>query len=110
MIADIAVACFAFAGLCGLYRIVRGPLLADRVAALDVALVSLMGSIAAGATASGDTTAFVLLAVLAIIGFTATLAASRFIEVSLGDPMRPRPRIRSTGDGRGTLMPEEDAS
>ncbi len=98
MIASIAVACFAFAGLCGLYRILKGPLLGDRVAALDVSLVSLMGAIAVGATATGDTTAFVLLVVLAIIGFTATVAASRFIEVFEANPMHRRSILRSDAE------------
>ncbi len=76
----VALVCFAIAGLCGAIRLTRGPTLADRVVALDVALISLMGAIAVDAARRSDTTYLVTLVVLAIIGFTATVAASRFIE------------------------------
>ena len=80
MIAVAAIACFAVAGLCGAYRLLAGPHLADRVMALDVMLVSLMGAITVDAARRHDTTYLVLLVVIAIIGFTATVAAGRFIE------------------------------
>ncbi len=75
-----AICCFGISGLCGTYRLLRGPSLADRVMALDLALISLMGAIAINASRRGDTTYLVLLVVIAIIGFTATVAASKFIE------------------------------
>ncbi|HUW02212.1 MAG TPA: monovalent cation/H+ antiporter complex subunit F [Acidimicrobiales bacterium] len=80
MIADVAIAMFALAALCAAVRLLRGPTLADRVAALDVVLISLMGGIAVDAAASGEVTNLSLLVVIAIVGFTATVAASRFIE------------------------------
>jgi multicomponent Na+:H+ antiporter subunit F len=76
----VAIVCFSIAGLCGAIRLTRGPTLADRVVALDVSLISLMGAIAVDAARRSDTTYLVTLVVLAIIGFTATVAASRFIE------------------------------
>ena len=75
-----AICCFGIAGLCGTYRLLIGPHLADRVMALDLTLVSLMGAIAVDAANRDDTTYLVLLVVIAIIGFTATVTASRFIE------------------------------
>lgn len=75
-----AICCFGVAGLCGSYRLLAGPHLADRVIALDVALISLMGAIAVDSARRDDTTFLVLLVVIAIIGFTATVAASKFIE------------------------------
>ncbi len=76
----IAVAGFIVAASCAAVRLLLGPSLADRVVALDVALISLMGAIAAHAAGTGDTTNLNLLVVIAIVGFTATVAASRFIE------------------------------
>lgn len=76
----VALCGFVAAGLCGTYRLLAGPSLADRVMALDVTLISLMGAIAVDAARSDDTTNLIMLVVLAIIGFTATVAASRFIE------------------------------
>ncbi|MGI9615175.1 MAG: monovalent cation/H+ antiporter complex subunit F [Acidimicrobiales bacterium] len=80
MIAIVAIGCFGFAALCATYRLLRGPELPDRVAALDVALVSFMGAIAVDGARRDDTTFFILLVVIAIVGFTATVATSRFVE------------------------------
>ncbi len=74
-----ALACFCFSGLCGALRLLLGPGLADRVMALDVVVMSLMGAIAVEAARTKDPTYLVSLVVLAIIGFTATTAASAFI-------------------------------
>lgn len=80
MITAIAICCFGFGGLCGTYRLLAGPSLADRIIALDVTLISLMGAITVDAASSRDATNLIMLVVLAIIGFTATVAASRFLE------------------------------
>ncbi|MCY3967237.1 MAG: monovalent cation/H+ antiporter complex subunit F [bacterium] len=80
MITAIAFGCFGVASLCGACRLFVGPDLADRVVGLDVILVSLMGAITIQAARSNNTTYLVLLVVLAIVGFTATVAASRFVE------------------------------
>ena len=76
----VAICGFALAALCGIYRLLIGPSLAERVMALDVALISLMGAIAVDAARRDDTTYVVVLIVIAIVGFTATVAASRFLE------------------------------
>jgi multicomponent Na+:H+ antiporter subunit F len=76
----VAHVLLAVTGLCALVRLMVGPTLADRVVALDVALMALMGGVAVRAAASGDTSELNLLVVIAIVGFTATVAASRFIE------------------------------
>lgn len=80
MISAIAICCFGIAGLCGAYRLLVGPGLADRIMAMDVVLVSLMGAVTVHAARRNETTYLVLLVVLAIVGFTATVAASRFLE------------------------------
>ncbi len=84
MIVPIAYAGLLVAAACALYRLLVGPTLADRVIALDVALVSLMVAIAVDAADSGDTTWLNLLVVIAIIGFTATVAITRFMERNAG--------------------------
>ncbi len=76
----IATIGFLIAGLCGVYRLLRGPSLIDRVVALDVALISLMGAITIDAANRNDPTNLVMLVVLAIVGFTATVVAARFME------------------------------
>lgn len=80
MISAIAFGCFALAGLCGAYRLLVGPHLADRIIALDVVLISLMGGITIDAARRGDSTYLMVLVVLSVVGFTATVAASRFVE------------------------------
>ena len=80
MIAVLAIGSFIITAVCAGIRLLRGPTLADRVIALDVALISLMGGIAVHAADTADTTYLELLVVIAIVGFTATVAASRFIE------------------------------
>lgn len=71
---------FAFAGLCGIYRLLKGPSLPDRIMALDLLLTSLMGAVVIDAVHRDDSSYLVLAVVLAIIGFTATVAAARFVE------------------------------
>ncbi|MEL7158208.1 MAG: monovalent cation/H+ antiporter complex subunit F, partial [Actinomycetota bacterium] len=77
-----AIVLFLIAGLCAAFRLLWGPSLADRVMALDVALVSLMGAITVDAARRNDPTNLVMLVVLAIVGFTATVVASRFLETT----------------------------
>ncbi len=80
MISTLALIGFVVTGLCGGYRLLRGPDLADRIIALDVTLISLMGGIVIDGVLRGDTTNFMLLVVLSIVGFTATVAATRYLE------------------------------
>ncbi len=79
MIATIALGCFVLAGACAAARVGLGPTLADRIAALDVALISLMGGIVAHAADTGSTDYLIVTVVIAIVGFLATMAASTFI-------------------------------
>ncbi|MEO1061379.1 MAG: monovalent cation/H+ antiporter complex subunit F [Actinomycetota bacterium] len=80
MIATIALAVLFTSAAVALVRVIRGPDLADRVIALDLVLVALMTSIVVGAADTGSTAALDLLVVIAIVGFTTTVAVSRFIE------------------------------
>lgn len=80
MITTLALAAFVITAACATVRLFRGPTLADRVMALDVVLISLMGAIVVDGAVTGTGANLELLVVIAIVGFTATLAASRFIE------------------------------
>ena len=80
VIVILAFAGLFLAGACAIFRLLRGPTLADRIIALDVALVSLMAAIAIDAANRGDPTFLNLLVVIAVIGFTATVAITRFME------------------------------
>ena len=77
---QLALSLFLVAGLCRTLRLLIGPGLADRILALDVTLMSLMGAVAVHAANTKDTTYLTLLVVIAIVGFTATVMASRFLE------------------------------
>lgn len=68
------------AGAAAIYRLVVGPTLADRVIALDLLLVALMTGIVIDASYRDSSTWLNLLVVIAIIGFTATVAVSRYME------------------------------
>ena len=76
----IAYAGLFIAGVAALYRLVAGPTLADRVISLDLLLISLMSGIAIDAGVRGDPTWLNLLVVIAIIGFTATVASTALLE------------------------------
>ncbi len=84
MITIFALGALTFTASCCGYRIWKGPTLSDRVAALDVALISLMSAIAIYAGETGETTYLNLLVVLAVVGFTATVAATRYIDTKDG--------------------------
>ncbi len=68
------------AAAAAVYRLAVGPTLADRVIALDVLLISLMTGIVIDAARRNTTVWLNLLVVIAIVGFTATVAVSRFME------------------------------
>ncbi len=80
MISTIAIALFLLAGLCSAVRLLVGPSLADRIMALDVTLLSLMGALTVHAVVTEDTVFLILLVVIAMVGFTATTAASKFLD------------------------------
>jgi multicomponent Na+:H+ antiporter subunit F len=80
MIFTVAMVGFVIAGVCAGARLLIGPTLADRVVAMDVALVTLMGAVAAWSAETGQETYLSFLVVISIVGFTATVAASKFVE------------------------------
>jgi multicomponent Na+:H+ antiporter subunit F len=76
----IALAMLFVTSALAIARLLMGPTLADRVIALDVLLVSLMGAVAIDAAADGSSLPLGILASVAIVAFTATVALTRFIE------------------------------
>lgn len=78
--AGIAFA-FILAGFaCALYRVMRGPTLADRVVALDLVTLLAVAFLGVFAIVS-DVSAFLDVAItLALVGFLATLAFARYAE------------------------------
>lgn len=76
----IAFLALLAAAAAALGRLIVGPTLADRVIALDLLLISLMTGIAVDAGSRSDPSNLKLLVVIAIIGFTATVSATAFIE------------------------------
>ncbi len=76
----VAISLFIVAALIATVRLLKGPGLAGRIIALDVILISFMGAIASHAAQTESTTYLISLVVLAVIGFTATVAAARFLQ------------------------------
>ena len=76
----VVYAALVVTSMFSIHRLLVGPTLADRIIALDLALVCLMIGIAVDAAVRDDPTWLNILVVIAIIGFTATVATTRFIE------------------------------
>jgi multicomponent Na+:H+ antiporter subunit F len=79
LVSDIALVLLAAAIVMTLFRIVRGPTLADRIVALD--LLSLLGVAAIGAFAFrvGISVYVTIAVVLCAVGFVATVAFARYL-------------------------------
>lgn len=77
----------------GLLRLLRGPGIIDRVAGLDVSLIAVMGLVVVDALRTGSLANLDLLLVVAIVGFTTTVAVSRYVELNAAPtgPNGPQP-------------------
>ena len=62
------------------FRIAKGPSLPDRVVALDMMTVAIVAFCGLAAIRSGDAAFLDVALVLALVGFLATVALSRFAE------------------------------
>lgn len=82
MIVDIALLLLLLTAGVSTIRLFRGPSIADRVIALDVVLVTLMGGIAIQAADEKTTLPLPTLVAIAAVAFTATVAITRYIERS----------------------------
>jgi multicomponent Na+:H+ antiporter subunit F len=76
----VAGALLTLAAAAAVYRIVRGPSVADRMVALDTLLFIGAGAIGLYIVATGDTTYIGVLAVLVLTAFIGTVVVARYIE------------------------------
>ena len=93
---SIAIVLFIIAAIIAAARLLVASDLAGRIVALDVTLISFMGAIATHAAHTNNTQYLILLVVLAIIGFTATVSAARFLEHD-GNARDDQPTIQPGG-------------
>lgn len=84
----LALAMTALALLLSLTRIVVGPTLADRVLALDLLTIVVMGFVGIIAVRTGLTLYLEIAIAIALMGFLATVALARYI-------------LQRSGGGRG---------
>lgn len=73
-------ALLSLAGLCALFRLVRGPSTLDRILALDIVLILVVSGIAVGAAQRGEGTNIALLLVVSLLAFVGTVTAARFAQ------------------------------
>lgn len=73
------------AALGGLFRVVKGPTLADRANALDVVLLAIASGMAAYGARTGDEVFTPLLISVGLVAFLATAAVARYAEWRSGD-------------------------
>ena len=80
MLLNAALLIVAAALLVDFVRVVRGPSLPDRVVAVDLIGVSSVGLMALGAAVTGQRGFLDAALVIALLGFLATVAYSRYAE------------------------------
>jgi multicomponent Na+:H+ antiporter subunit F len=76
----IALLTLAVAALLALVRVVRGPTLPDRVVAIDLIGVLIVGMIVVSAAATGEQAFLDVAIVIALISFVGTVAYARYVE------------------------------
>lgn len=74
-----ALGCVALAVLLNLYRLLAGPSSGDRILALDTMTINVIGLIILFGIRETSTTYFEAALLLAMVGFVATVAYSKFI-------------------------------
>ena len=79
-VTNTALAVFALAGAITLFRLWRGPSLADRMVALDTLLFIGAGSLGTYVVRTGETAFVPVIVVIAIVAFVGTLVVARTIE------------------------------
>jgi multicomponent Na+:H+ antiporter subunit F len=80
LVSLIALAALGLAFLLALFRLVRGPTLPDRVLAMDLIGVLVVGLIVVLAARSGARAALDAAIVIALIGFLGTVAYATYVE------------------------------
>ena len=74
-----AFTCFALGLLLNLYRLAKGPSIADRVLALDTMVINGIALLILYGVASGTAVYFEASLLFAMVGFISTVAYCRFI-------------------------------
>ncbi len=77
---NIAALFLAVAALASLYRVVRGPSVADRMVALDSLLFTGVAALGVQIFRTGDTTYISLLVIAVLTAFISTVVIARYIE------------------------------
>lgn len=72
-------ACLSLALLLNLWRLLRGPTIGDRIAALDTMVINAIALIVLFGIAEADDTYFEAALLLAMVGFVGTVAYCKFI-------------------------------
>lgn len=62
-----------------LWRLIKGPDVADRILALDTMVINAIGLIVLGGIAGGSGTSFEAAMLLALVGFVGTVAYCKFL-------------------------------
>lgn len=70
--------CFAFALALNLWRVLRGPTLADRILALDTMAINMIALVVLLGISTGLEAFFEVSLVIAMVGFVSTVAYARF--------------------------------
>jgi len=76
----VAFLMLTVAALLALVRVVRGPTLPDRVVAIDLIGVLIVGVIVVAAAATGEQAFLDVAIVIALISFVGTVAYARYVE------------------------------
>jgi len=82
VIAGVASFCLALLVGCvflNLYRVIKGPSMADRVVAADVIFVDLIAIVVVYSVILGTSSYFDLALVFSLLGFVATVAFAKFL-------------------------------
>jgi multicomponent Na+:H+ antiporter subunit F len=80
MIIGTALAMLAVAALLAFVRVVRGPTLPDRVVAIDLIGIMIVGMIVVGGAETGERAFLDVAIVFALISFVGTVAYARYVE------------------------------
>lgn len=71
--------CLALALLLNLWRLLRGPTIGDRIAALDTMVINAIAAIVLFGIAQADDLYFEAAMLLAMVGFVGTVAYCKFV-------------------------------
>lgn len=80
IIVILCIIAFAFTMIGMIYRVIKGPTLHDRVITLDAFGVTLMGMIGLVSMALDTSYLLVVIMLIGMIGFIATVAFAKFLE------------------------------